>query len=191
MNIKELLLSNRSYRRFKQEPALNENDLFDLIDSVRLSPSSRNCQSLKFIVLHSIKSCHTLFPFTAWAGYLKDWPGPGEGERPTSYIIILNDTTISKKSDVDVGIAAQSILLTAAEKGFGGCMLASINREKIRASFSIGEKYDIPLVIALGKPAEKVVIDDIKSGDTHYYRDADETHHVPKRKVDELIIDIS
>ncbi len=191
MKIKDLLLHNRSYRRFKQEPALSKNDLFDLIDSVRLSPSARNDQPLKFILLHSIKSCNTLFPFTAWAGYLKDWPGPGEGERPTSYIIILNDTNISKKSDVDVGIAAQSILLTAAEKGFGGCMLGSIKREKIRESFSINEKYAISLVIALGKPAEKVVIDDIDSGDTRYYRDADEIHHVPKRKVKELIIDIS
>ena len=190
MNIKELLLSNRSYRRFKQEPALNKNDLVDLIDSVRLSPSSRNCQALKFIVLNSIRSCQTLFPFTAWAGYLKDWPGPGEKERPTSYIIILNDTTISKKSDIDVGIAAQSILLTAAEKGFGGCILGAIKRDKIRESFSIHDKFDISLVIALGKPAENVVIDDIKSEDTHYYRDADETHHVPKRTVNELIIDI-
>ena len=191
MNIKELLLHNRSYRRFKQEPTLSKDDLFDLIDSVRLSPSSQNCQALKFILLHSIKSCNTLFPFTAWAGYLKDWPGPGKAERPTSYIIILNDTNISKISDVDVGIAAQSILLSATEKGFGGCLLGSIKREKIRESFFIDKKYEIPLVIALGKPAENVVIEDIDSGDTHYYRDTDDTHHVPKRKVEELIIDIS
>ncbi len=190
MIIKDLLLKNRSYRRFKQSPVLNNDDMLDLIDSVRLSPSSRNGQALKFILLHSIKSCNTIFPFTAWAGYLKDWSGPDEGERPTSYIIILNDTNISKKSDVDVGIAAQSILLTAAEKGFGGCMLGSIKREKIRELFSINEKYEIPLVIALGKPAEKIVINDIDSGDTHYYRDTDETHHVPKRKIEELIIDI-
>ncbi|MEA3392713.1 MAG: nitroreductase family protein, partial [Candidatus Marinimicrobia bacterium] len=170
MKIKELLLRNRSYRRFAQEPKLSHYDLVDLIDSVRLSPSARNDQPLKFILLHSKNTCDTIFPFTAWAGYLKDWPGPGEGERPTSYIIILSDTEISKKTDQDVGIAAQSILLTAAEKGFGGCMLGSIKREKIRESFLINEKYEIPLVIALGKPTEKVVIDDIDSGDTHYYR---------------------
>jgi nitroreductase len=165
--------------------------MLDLIDSARLSPSARNDQPLKFILLHSKEACDTIFPFTAWAGYLKDWPGPDENERPTSYIIILSDTEISKKTDQDVGIVAQSILLTATEKGFGGCMLGSIKREKIRKSFLIDEKYEIPLVIALGKPAEKVVVEDIDSGDTHYYRDADETHHVPKRKVDELIIDIS
>lgn len=190
MNIKELLLHNRSYRRFKQEPVLSQDGLYDLIDSVRLSPSARNDQPLKFILLNSKEACATIFPFTAWAGYLKDWDGPDENERPTSYIIILSDTGISKKTDQDVGIAAQSILLTAAGKKFGGCMLGALKREKIRESFSIDEKYEIPLVIALGKPAEKVVIEDIGSWDTHYYRDADDIHHVPKRKVKELIIDI-
>ena len=190
MDIKELLLQNRSYRRFKQEPVLSKEDLIDLIDSVRVSPSARNDQPLKFILLHSTKTCNIIFPFTAWAGYLKDWPGPDKNERPTSYIIVLCNTDISKKYDLDVGIAAQSILLSAVDKGFGGCMLGAIKREKIRESFLIDEKYDISLVIALGKPSEKVVIEDIESGDTHYYRDADDTHHVPKRKVEELIIDI-
>lgn len=191
MNIKELLLKNRSYRRFDQSPVLSLQDLRDLIDSVRLSPSARNDQPLKFIIVQSKESCDVLFPSTAWAGYLKDWPGPGIGERPTSYIIILCNINISKKYGIDVGIAAQSILLTAVEKGFGGCMLGAIKRDVIREAFSIEEKYDIPLVIALGKPAEKVVVEDIELENTRYYRDADDIHHVPKRKVEELIIDIS
>ncbi|MEA2078007.1 MAG: nitroreductase family protein [Candidatus Marinimicrobia bacterium] len=162
----------------------------DLIDAVRLSPSARNDQPLKFIILESKEACKTMFPYTAWAGYLKDWDGPTENERPTSYIIILSDSNISKKTDQDVGIAAQSILLTATEKGFGGCMLGSIKREMIRKVFSIENKYDIPLVIALGKPAEKVVIEDIQADNTHYYRDTNNVHHVPKRTVDKLIINI-
>jgi len=190
MDIKELLLKNRSYRRFKQEPILNKDDLIDLIDSARLSPSARNDQPLKFIVLDSKKVCDKIFPFTSWAGYLENWPGPDEGERPTSYIIILADTEVSRKSEIDVGIMAQSMLLTATEKGFGGCMLASIDRIKIRDLFSIDDKYDIPLVVALGKPAETVIIENIESDNTHYYRDANSVHHVPKRTLKELIIDI-
>lgn len=188
MKIKELLNQNRSYRRFAQEPRLNLDDLRDLIDSVRLSPSARNDQPLKFILLESKEACDTIFPFTAWAGFLKDWPGPDVNERPTAYIIILADPELSKKYDKDVGIAAQSILVTAVEKGFGGCMLGAIKRDRIRDSFSINEKYDIPLVIALGKPAETVVVEDIKEHDTHYYRDKNDVHHVPKRTVDELIL---
>jgi nitroreductase len=188
-SIKELLLQNRSYRRFAQEPILSQDDLVDLVESVRLSPSARNDQPLRFILVESPKACDTLFPFTAWAGYLRDWSGPDESERPTSYIIILVDTTISKKYEVDVGIAAQSILLTAAEKGFGGCMLGAIKRDKIRDAFDIDPVYDIPLVIALGKPAETVITEDIKNNDTHYYRDKDDIHHVPKRTLDELILE--
>ncbi len=190
MNIKNLLLHNRSYRRFEQAPVLSKDELLDLVDSVRLSPSARNDQPLKFIILNSKVSCSTIFPFTAWAGYLKDWSGPDINERPTSYIIILCNMDISKKYGVDVGIAAQSILLTAVEKGFGGCMLGALKRDMIREAFSIDEKYDIALVIALGKPAETILLEDVKSNDTHYYRDANDIHHVPKRKVEELIIDI-
>ncbi len=190
MNSKDLLLKNRSYRRFAQEPALSEDDLRDLIDAARLSPSSRNDQPLKFIIVKSKEACKDIFLHTAWAGYLKDWHGPDESERPTSYIIILTDTEISGKSEIDVGIMAQSMLLTATEKGYGGCMLASIDRFKIRELFSIDDKYDVPLVLALGKPAEIVVIEDIESDNTHYYRDANSVHHVPKRTLEELIIDI-
>lgn len=186
--IKELLLYNRSYRRFHQTPVLSHEAHLDLIDAARLSPSARNDQPLRFIIVESQKACDTIFPFTAWAGYLKDWPGPDEHERPTSYIIILCDTQISKKYDVDVGIAAQSILLAAVEKGFGGCMLGAIKRDKIRESFDIGSTYDIPLVIALGKPSETVMIEDIKDQDTHYYRDENDIHHVPKRPLSDLII---
>lgn len=188
MTIKDLLLANRSYRRFHQSPVLSEQDLMDLVDSVRLSPSARNDQPLRFILVESPKACNTLFPFTAWAGYLRDWSGPDESERPTSYIIILVDTSISKKYEVDVGIAAQSILLTAAEKGFGGCMLGAIKRDKIRGAFDIDPRFDIPLVIALGKPSETVEVDDIKDDDTHYFRDEHDVHHVPKRLLNDLII---
>ena len=190
MSIKELLRQNRSYRRFHQEPKLNHEDLKELIDAVRLSPSARNDQVLRFILVESPGACDTLFPFTAWAGYLKDWDGPVQGERPTSYIIMLSDTALSKKYGVDVGIAAQSILLTAADKGFGGCLLGAIKREKIRDVYHIDPNYDIPLVIALGKPSETVIVEDVNEDDTHYYRDDKDVHHVPKRTVEELILEI-
>lgn len=188
MKIKDLLLSNRSYRRFAQAPKLNDNDLIDLIDSVRLSPSARNDQVLRFVLVNSKENCDKIFPNTAWAGFLKDWPGPAEDERPTSYIIILTPKEPSQFVLMDVGIASQSILLSANAKGFGGCMLGSVKRNAVREILDIDEKYDISLAIALGKPIEKVVIEDIQDQDTKYYRDNDLVHHVPKRKVEELIL---
>ena len=161
----------------------------DFIQAARLSPSARNDQPVKFILIQSKEACASIFPYCMWAGYLKNWDGPTEQERPTSYIIVLDDTRIAEAVDTDIGIMCQSILLTAVEKGFGGCLLGSIDRKTIRETFSIDKYYAIAYVIALGKPSETVVIEDIKNNDTHYYRDKQDVHHVPKRRVDELIIE--
>ncbi|MDX9780673.1 MAG: nitroreductase family protein [bacterium] len=188
--LKTLLLKNRSYRRFYPEPALSEAELKDLIEAARFSPSARNDQPLKYLILHSRKACNAIFPFLAWAGYLSQWPGPSESERPTSYIIMLLDKQISDQADTDAGIACQSIMLSAVEKGFGGCILGAIQREGIRRIFNIDQAYEIRYVIALGKPSESVVTETHRNGNTRYYRSEDGTHHVPKRSREELILNI-
>jgi hypothetical protein len=120
---------------------------------------------------------------------LKAWGGPKEGERPTAYIIILGDTDIKRNFGVDYGIAAQSIMLGAAEQGLGGCMIASVQREVLCAALGIPERYEILLVLALGKPAETVVTEPIDvSGGVRYYRDEESVHHVPKRSLEALIV---
>ena len=189
--IEDLILANRSYRRFKEAEPVDDRTLRWLIDLARHSASGGNVQPLKYIVSNTPETNALVFPNTAWAGYLSDWPGPAEGERPSAYIIIVGDTQISTGFGCDQGIAAQSILLGAAEKGLGGCMIGSITRDALRAALSIPERYEILLVIALGKPAEKVVLEDVgPDGSIKYYRDSDDAHHVPKRKLDEIILDL-
>lgn len=188
MTIAELIEKNRSYRRFKQSHRISEETLKELVGYARLSASGTNRQPLKFLIVHTEEDCARVFPHTAWAGYLKDWPGPEEGERPSAYIIILGDTDIANTYFVDHGIAAQSMLLGAVEKGLGGCMIASIKREALRETMRLPERYEILLITALGKPIEKVVIDPIKEGDYKYWRDENQVHHVPKRGLDELIL---
>ena len=132
-----------------------------------------------------------IFENLAWAGYLKNWQGPQPGKQPAAYIIILGDKTIAKSFHCDHGIAAQSILLGAAEKGLGGCIIGSIQRDKLRKKLNIPQQYEILLVIALGKPAEKVVLEStVKTGSIEYYRDDKDVHHVPKRPLDEIILDL-
>jgi hypothetical protein len=124
-----------------------------------------------------------------WAGYLSRWSGPAEGERPSAYIVILGDTELRKGFGCDHGIAAQSIMLGATERGLGGCMIGSIDRPKLRQVLDIPERYEILLVLALGKPAETVVLEDVgPDGDIKYYRDDEDVHHVPKRTLGELIL---
>ena len=189
MTIKELVRKNRSYRRFHESESISLETLRELVDLARLSASGANMQPLKYILSCDPEKNALIFPTLAWAGYLKDWPGPVEGERPSAYIIILGDKRIRQSFGVDPGIASQSILLGATEKGFGGCIIASIKKEVLAEALKIPEELEILLALALGKPKERVVIDPVgPDGDIKYWREADGTHHVPKRPLDEIII---
>ena len=187
--IRDLILKNRSYRRFYQEVDIKLETLRELVDLARLSASAMNAQPLKYILSCERQRNSLIFPHLVWATFLKTWPGPAEGERPSAYIIILGDTGVSRFWDYDAGIAAQSILLGATETGLGGCMLANIRKEGLRKALKIPERYEILLVLALGKPKEKVVIETVgANGDTKYWRDSEGVHHVPKRPLGEIII---
>lgn len=187
--IRDLILKNRSYRRFYQEVDIKLETLKELVDLARLSASARNAQPLKYILSCDRHKNSLIFPRLAWAAFLTNWSGPCEGERPSAYIVILGDTEISRFLAYDAGIVAQSILLGATEKGLGGCMIANIDREGLRKDLNIPARHEILLVLALGKPKEKVEIETVgPSGDTKYWRDSEDVHHVPKRALDDIII---
>jgi len=187
--LEDLVRKNRSYRRFREDVAVEAETLRELVNLARLSASGANLQPLKYVLSCDPGTNAMIFPRTRWAGYLKDWPGPAEGERPAAYIVILGDTEIRPSFGCDHGIAAQSIMLGAAERGLGGCMIGSIDRDGLRQALAIPERYEILLVLALGTPAEDVVLEDVDpDGDVKYYRDAQGVHHVPKRSLDEVIL---
>lgn len=186
---RSLILKNRSYRRFYQEVPISIDTLRELVDLARLSASASNRQPLKYFLSWTAEQNAIIYPHLGWAGYLKDWGGPVDGERPSAYIIILGDKTISQNIGCDHGIAAQSILLGAAEKCLGGCMIGSIQKSELAQSLGIPDQFEILLVIALGKPKEIVVIEPVKpDGDIKYWRDSQSVHHVPKRSLDDIII---
>jgi nitroreductase len=183
----DLVRKNRSYRRFDSRVTITGEELAHLVEMARLCPSSRNQQALKFLAVNQADLCAKLFPNLAWAGYLKDWDGPVEGERPAAYIIIMGDTRLGSKFDIDLGICAQTMLIGAAEKGLGGCMIGSIRREEVRSLFHVPEYLEILLVLALGRPVEHVVIEEIKDDNIRYWRDNEQVHHVPKRKLSDIL----
>ncbi len=187
--VSDLIMKNRSYRRFHEEIPVDADTLRDLIDLARLSASAANLQPLRYMLSNTPKKNAVIFPFLGWAAYLKDWQGPTTGQRPSAYIIVLGDTTVAKSFGCDHGIAAQSILLGAVERGLGGCMIASIQRNQLRAALSIQKKYEILMVIALGSPAEEVIIEEAgDDGGIQYWRDEHDVHHVPKRKLEDIIL---
>lgn len=187
--IRDLIVKNRSYRRFYEYVSMELETLKELVDLGRLSASAANLQPLKYIISCDPEKNAQIFSCLAWAAYIKDWDGPIGGERPSAYIIILGDTKISNSFGCDHGISAQSILLGAVERGLGGCIIRSVQREELQQVLNIPLRYDILLVLALGKPKETVVIEAVSSdGDIKYWRDENGIHHVPKRSLDDIII---
>jgi len=191
MQFKELVKENRTYRRFYQDVEITRETLEELIELARLTGSGANKQPLKFLLSADRELNAKIFPNTLWAAYMKEWPGPEEGERPAAYIVIVEDKKIGMVNPrADLGIVAQTILLGAVEKGYGGCMIAAFRKKEIAELLNLPEdKYEPLLVIALGKPKEEVVVDEIgPEGDIKYWRDENQVHHVPKRSLKELII---
>ena len=185
--LRELIIHNRSFRRFKHDVKISEEQIKTWIDLARISASGRNKQPLKYKIVAQPEMCDKLFPMLGWAGYLDYWKGPAKNEQPAAYIIIIKDHSISENHYCDDGIAMQSILLGAVEDGFGGCMIGTVNKRKVAKLFKLEDKFEVLWVVALGKPAEEVVLE-TATEDIRYWRDEQDVHHVPKRTLDEIIL---
>ncbi len=189
MTVRDLLTRSRSFRRFREDRPIDDRVLRELVDLARLCPSAANRQPLKYLISCDPERNALIFGHLRWAAALKDWPGPTEQERPAGYIVILGDTRIARDFYCDHGIAAQSILLAAVERGLGGCMVGSIDREGLRRQLEIPGFLEILLVLALGSPGETVVLEEGTSPEAvPYWRDHQGVHHVPKRPLDEVLV---
>ncbi|MEN6445220.1 MAG: nitroreductase family protein [Candidatus Cloacimonas sp.] len=187
--ISDIVYRNRSYRRFYESKRITLEMLLSIMETARFIPSAANLQKIRYYLIYDQEKCNQIFPDLKWASYLKNWNGPEPGERPSAYIIILAPINSSNMVYIDAGIAAQTILLCAVEKCLGGCILGSVDRKKVQHTFSLPENMEIILVIALGYPSEKVIIEDVtEPKKIEYWRDEQDVHHIPKRKLSELII---
>jgi nitroreductase len=187
--IKDLVLKNRSYRKYHYNKKISVGQLTELIDLARITPSSKNQQPLKYLVVTSEEDVNLVESNLKWAKFLENWDGPERSEQPPSYIIMLTDTTLNKQADIDAGIAAQTILLGAVEKQLGGCILRSVNRQAVSKHFNFASNLEIIQVIAIGYPNQKIELTSPdETGSVRYYEGNDGTHYVPKRSIDDVII---
>lgn len=186
--LKEMFERNRSYRRFDESKRVSGEDLEKLVDLCRYCASGRNLQPLKYRVVSSDEECRKVFPLLAWAGYLTDWAGPEEGERPTAYIIQCLDHGLTDNPMCDDGLQLEALTLGAVSLGLGGCIIKSFNKAKLHESLALSPHLEALHVLALGVPVEEVVVEDIEDGDIKYWRDESMTHHVPKRGLEEILV---
>jgi len=187
--LKDLVRKNRSYRRFYQDVKISESDLIEFVDLARLAPSAKNNQPLKYFISNTNETNSKIFETLAWAGYLTDWNGPIEGEKPSAYIIVFLDKNITDNNYCDHNLAVQNILLGAVEKEFGGCIIAAFNRKKIIEIVNPNKNIEPLLVLALGKPKEEINLYEINpDDDIKYWRNSEQIHQVPKRKLNDILI---
>ena len=186
----DLIERTRSFRRFEQDKAIDLILLKELVNLARLGGSARNCQPWQYAIITESADCEKIFPYLGWAGYLTDWKGPEPGERPSAYILCFLNRNWLKGSDkeaqFDLGIATQNLLLGAMEEGIGGCRIGAFS-PKLADIFKLEQHQELSLVVALGYPAEQVVIETSRDGDIKYWRDENELHHVPKRELSEIL----
>ena len=190
--LKDLILASRSYRSFDASVKISRDELVDFVDHARLSPSSINLQMLKFRIVLNDAECALMLQNTRWAAKIKDQQIPPAGHAPVAYIVICADRSVSSAADSfhkDVGIAAQSMMLAAAERGFGGCMIASFDAAAIRTGLGLGEALVPMLVLGLGKPDETVkIVEPSPDGTVTYYREGG-VHYVQKRALKDLVLE--
>ncbi len=188
MSIRELVEKNRSYRVFRQTPAVTRAQLEKWIDTSRLAASGGNLQPLAYYLSADAETNAKIFKHMRWAGYLKDWAGPAESERPTGYAVVLRDNDITGNFLIDHGIAAEVIRLAATEDGIGTCIVGSLDRPKLREALGISNRYEILIIIAFGAPGERMVLEEAVGGHIRYWRDGNGAMHVPKRALKEILI---
>lgn len=187
LKFKELVLKTRSYRRFRQDVKITPENMEYLIDLARNTPSARNAQPLKYVYSCDPLKNNEIFSCLKWAGALPDWDGPSEGEKPGGFIVMLLDTEISANPFWDPGIALQTIMLGASEMGLAGCPIANIESGRLANLLGLPKHFEICLVLAIGAPGEKVILEKFSGENIDYWRDQDGDHHVPKRPLEEII----
>ena len=190
--IKDLVRKNRSYRGYDESRKITEGELRELVDTARIAGSAANLQPLKYRLVYTDAEVAKLNGITRWGKMLKDMELPHKGMYPTAYIVICVDTEITKapeNANTDIGIAAQTMLLAATEQGLGGCMIGNYEKAQATEALALPERYVPQLIVAFGKPAETVVlVDAVEDGSVKYYRDANDVHYVPKRKLEDIIL---
>lgn len=178
----------RSYRRFKEYQRVDSELLERLVGLAGLAASAANRQLVRYLTVCDTDGCSRLFDHLSWAGYLTEWEGPAPGERPPAYVVVLIPQERSWSVYVDAGLAVQNILLGAVEKGLGCCVLGAFDKSALAEDLNVQQEYEPLLVIAIGVPAEEVILESVdEEHDIRYWRDKAGRHHVPKRSVAELM----
>ena len=185
LSLNSLLLKNRSYRGFDPSRVVTEEELKQIVEVCTKVPSARNQQVLRFKLVAG-EDTPRLQKYTKWAGALPQLNLPFPGTEPSAFIIICSTAAENKWVDIDLGIAAQSMLLKAVEMGLNGICIGAFNKAEVTEEFSL--QYEPVLVLAIGKGAENIQLTRVKEGESQTYYRKDGVHFVPKLGLEDLVL---
>lgn len=177
-----LLHRNRSYRGYDPARKVTEEELRKLVGVVSLTASGMNRQVLRF---HPVLEPEKILPHITLGAALPQEHLPKPGMEPSAFLVVCSTVPEDKVVDIDLGFAAQSILLKATEMGLGGLFILNFRKEAVKQA--LGLPLEPVAVIAVGKPAESVFLLPSDGENLSYYR-KDGVHYVPKLTAEHLMI---
>ena len=184
VSLASLIAKNRSTRGFDASFKVREDQLVSLVEAARLAPSARNQQVLRFRLV-TADEAELLLPHIRLGGALPELNLPLAGTEPNAFIVICSEKE-GRYVDMDMGIAAQTMLLRAVEMGLNGVIIAAFDHD------AVAEALHLPLapqlLLAVGRSAEHIEVADISAAESRGYYRKDGIHYVPKLRVEELII---
>ena len=189
---KDIVKKSRSYRGYDESRRISREELLELVDCARFAPSSVNGQPFQYLLVWKKEDVDRLQPLTGWARALPDMKLPHPGKCPTAFVVICQNTEWDPDLNRylrDVGAVAQTMLLAATQEGLGGIMIGNFSPAKVAHEMELPETIVPMRSVAFGKPDEKIVITEIENGQsTKYYRDEQDVHYVPKRKLEDIVL---
>ena len=179
------MLKNRSYRGFDSSQRVTLQELQQIAEVCTKIPSAKNQQVLRFKLVAG-EDAPRLQQYTKWGGALPELNLPFPGTEPSAFIIICSTVAENKWVDIDLGIAAQSMLLKAVEMGLNGICIGAFNKAEVTAEFLL--PHEPVLVLAIGKGAENIQLTRVKEGQSQTYYRKNGVHFVPKLGLDDLLL---
>ena len=180
-----LLRRNRSYRGYDPSRVVTREELMKMVEATTLVPSGRNQQVLRYRLVTEEESDKVL-PLIRLGGALPELHLPFPGTEPRAFLVICSTIPENALIDIDLGIAAQSLLLKAVEMGLNGLMIRAFDPVKLQDALGLSLKP--LLVVAIGKGAEDIYLKPINAGESLTYYRKDGVHFVPKLKAEDLVI---
>ncbi len=187
MDIMQLLATRRTYRAFTQQ-SVPQDVLADILEAGRTSSCGVNRQSLRYVVAQKPEDVARLCGLCRWGAAIPDGAGtPSPEQRPTLFIVVLQDTSVPGCQDIDVGIAVATMATAAWAKGVGSCIIGSLQRAKVAEWLELPETLQVHTGIAFGYPAHKSTIVPVVNGQKRYWRDENGDYFVPKYSLEEIV----